>query len=171
VPPGVGKAAVRAVDPLFLREEELERAVQLLHRAHRRLAHEARSLRESGAIDEVDQFALMLVAEQPGTTLADIAQALGESKQMLSRHLRKLTRGGLLLQGTTTGDRRKRPLSLTASGHELVQRLVAAEKRSLRAAFKEVGPEAVEGFKTVVRELAGEARRPRGLRVGGARPW
>lgn len=157
-------------NPLFLREEELDRGIELLHQAHRRLADEARALRATSAIDETDQWALMMVERQPGTTLADIAAALGESKQTLSRRVRRLILDGLLTQGEASGDRRKRPLDLSETGRDLVQRLAAAEKRRLRTAFKATGADAVEGFKAVVRELAGEARRPRAaLRLQGGR--
>jgi DNA-binding MarR family transcriptional regulator len=155
-------------NPLFLREEELDRGLELLYFAGRQLDLDATAARSQGGIDETDFRTLFLIDRQPGITLAELCTALGTSKQTLSRHLRRLAGSGLVDQQSTAQDRRKRPLRLTGRSDALLAAIKAAQKRRLRSAFKSAGATAVEGFQRVLLDLAGEPRRelPRRLTAG-----
>ena len=146
-------------NPLFLREEELERGLDLLYFASHQLNLDAGAARAQGAIDETDHHTLFLIDRQPGITLAELSSVLGVSKQTLSRHLRRLAGDGLIDQGATLQDRRKRPLRLTAKAAGLLNEIKAQQKRRLRLAFKSAGATAVEGFQRVLLDLLGEPRR------------
>lgn len=148
-----------APNPLFLREEELDRGLELLYFAGHQLNLDAIVLRAEAAIDETDHHTLFLVDRQPGITLAELSAALGASKQTLSRHLKRLARAGLIEQEATSLDRRKRPLRLTEKAALLLARIRSLQKRRLRMAFKSAGATAVEGFQRVLLDLVGEARR------------
>lgn len=148
-----------APNPLFLREEELERGLELLYSVGHRLNLDALGLRAEGAIDELDHHALFLVDRRPGITQAELCAALGLSKQTLSRRLHRLLEAGLVEIGDPSGDRRKRPLRLTARAATLLAGIKAQQKRRLRLAFKSAGANAVEGFERVLLELVGEPRR------------
>lgn len=168
---GQVRRVMSAPNPLFLREEELERGLDLLHLASRQVSLDAGDLRARSGLAELDQETLFLIERQPGITLAELSSALRLSKQTLSRHLKHLADRGLIDQETTLEDRRKRPLRLTAKATTLLGEIKAVQKRRLRHAFKNAGAEAVEGFKSVLIELAGETKRdgsrrwPGGLRV------
>jgi DNA-binding MarR family transcriptional regulator len=146
-------------NPLFLREEELDRGLELLYFVGYQLDLDALGLRTQGAIDEIDHHILFLVERQPGITLAELSQALGVSKQTLSRHLKRLAELGLIDQETATQDRRKRPLRLTGKAITLLTEIKALQKRRLRLAFKSAGATAVEGFQRVLLDFLGEPRR------------
>jgi DNA-binding MarR family transcriptional regulator len=146
-------------NPLFLREEELDRGLDLLYFASHQLNVDAAGVRAQGAIDEADHHALFLIERQPGITLAELSGVLGVSKQTLSRHLRRLAERGLIDQETTVQDRRKRPLRLTAEAAGLLAEIKAQQKRRLRLAFKSAGATSVEGFQRVLLDLLGEPRR------------
>lgn len=146
-------------NPLFLREEELDRGLELLYFVGHQLNLDAQALRAQGAIDEIDHHTLFLIERQPGVTLAELSTALGLSKQTLSRHLKRLAQAGLIDQETTTQDRRKRPLRLTGKAATLLAEIKALQKRRLRLAFKSAGATAVEGFQRVLLDLLGEPRR------------
>jgi DNA-binding MarR family transcriptional regulator len=151
-----------APNPLFLREEELDRGLELLYFAGHQLNLDAIVLRAEAAIDETDHHTLFLIDRQPGITLAELSAALGESKQTLSRHLKRLARAGLIEQEAASLDRRKRPLRLTEKAALLLGRIRTLQKRRLRMAFKSAGATAVEGFQRVLLDLVGEARRDPG---------
>ncbi len=146
-------------NPLFLREEELERGLELLYFATHQLNLDVLALRAQAAIDETDHRTLFLIERQPGITLADLSSVLGMSKQTLSRHLKRLADAGLIDQGTTASDRRKRPLRLTEKAAAMLGEIKTLQKRRLRLACKSAGATAVEGFQRVLLDLVGEPRR------------
>lgn len=151
-------------NPLFLREEDLDRGLDLLYLAGRRVAAEVRVLLAEAGLDETDHRILFGVERRPGATLAELCLAMAMPKQTLSRHLRGLTARGLLVPHggeALPADRRRRPLEVTPEGRALLLRLNAAQKRRLRQAFKGAGAVAVEGFQRVLAELAPEPS-PRG---------
>jgi DNA-binding MarR family transcriptional regulator len=152
-----------APNPLFLREDELDRGLELLYFAGHQLNLDAIALRAEAAIDETDHHTLFLVDRQPGITLAELSAALGASKQTLSRHLKRLSDAGLIEQEAIAHDRRKRPLRLTQKAAHLLERIRTLQKRRMRTAFKRAGATAVEGFQRVLVDLVGEPR-------GEARP-
>jgi DNA-binding MarR family transcriptional regulator len=146
-------------NPLFLREEELDRGLELLFFAGRQLHADAAPLRAEGAMDETDHQALFVIERRPGCTLAELCAALGISKQTLSRHVKRLADAGLVEQDACPHDRRKRPLRLTGKATATLARIHALQKRRLRLAFKSAGAAAVEGFRSVLLDLVPEPRR------------
>lgn len=150
---------MNAPNPLYLREEELDRGLELLYFAGRQLQADAAPLRSEGALDELDQQTLFAISRHPGVTLAELCAVLGISKQTLSRHVRQLAEAELVAQGQSSHDRRKRPLRLTAKAAGIVARVQTLQKRRLRLAFKSAGATAVEGFQRVLLDLAAEPRR------------
>ena len=158
---GAGRPAKRmnAPNPLYLREEELDRGLELLYFAGRQLHADAAPLRVEGALDDTDHQLLFLVDRHPGATLADLCAMLGASKQTLSRHVKQLAEAELIEQGQSAQDRRKRPLRLTPKAAGIVARVQTLQKRRLRLAFKSAGAAAVEGFQRVLLDLVAEPRR------------
>ena len=148
-----------APNPLFLREEELDRGLDLLLLAGRQLAAEARPLLDAAGLDETDHHLLFLVRRRPGITLVELCEAMGTSKQTLSRHLLRLAELGLVERGGPAADRRRRPFTVTERGEALLARANAVQKGRLRLAFKSAGAAAVEGFQRVLGELVQEPRR------------
>lgn len=148
-----------APNPLFLREDELERGLELLYFAGHQLNLDAMEPRARSGIDDLDHQSLFLIDRQPGITLAELSTALGVTKQTLSRHLRRLAETGLIEPAHAAGDRRKRPLRVTGKASALVAEIKSLQKRRLRLAFKRAGASAVEGFAQVLLDLVGEPRR------------
>lgn len=148
-----------APNPLFLREEELDRGLELLYFVGHQLNLDVMELRVQSAIDETDQQTLFLIDRQPGITLAELSATLGVSKQTLSRHLKRLAEAGMIEQAVMDLDRRKRPLRLTDKASALLGEIRTLQKRRLRLAFKRAGAAAVAGFERVLLDLLGEPRR------------
>lgn len=155
-----------APNPLFLRDEELDRGLDLLYLADRQVAAEVQRLLAELGLDETGYRVLFCVERRPGATLAELCEVMGSPKQTLSRHLRGLAARGLLAPAGETVDRRRRPLQVTPAAAELLARVNAAQKRRLRQAFKNAGAAAVEGFQRVLQELVPAPRR--GAAAGSA---
>jgi len=97
--------------------------------------------------------AIHFIARAPGTTVNNLLEILGVTKQSLNRVLRTLVEDGLVESEVGKSDRRQRNLNLTEAGHALERRLSDAQRARLRTAFRNAGPEAVAGFRTVLEAM------------------
>ncbi len=134
------------VSPLFLRDEELERALHLLWLSELELMNIGLRVLEPRGLSAKDYLLLFLVGRRPGTTMAELTRPLATSKQALSRHVIKLRELGLLEERSSGLDRRTKPLQLTPAGRELLDAALAQQKRRLKRAFRTAGADAVSGF-------------------------
>lgn len=149
--------------PLFLRDEELDRALELLLLAERGLVARGRGAPAGPALAGPELDLLWLVHRRPGASAAELARLLGAAKQSTSRHLLALEAAGLLAREADGADRRRLRLRLTAAGAALAAALGERRRLGLRRAFQSAGPEAVAGFQRVLGELVpGAPRRPAG---------
>jgi DNA-binding MarR family transcriptional regulator len=78
---------------------------------------------------------------------------LGVTKQSLNRVLRTLIADGLVKSHVGKSDKRERHLYLTDAGRALEQTLSDAQRMRMRSAFRDAGPEAVAGFRTVLEAM------------------
>lgn len=148
-----------APNPLFLRDADLDRGLDLLLSVEREMAARMAASLGRHALSPADFRSLYLIGRRPGITLAELARLSGISKQALSRQLQKLIEAGHLLREAMPGDRRKQRLNLTGSAREAIEEVTALQRRQLRTAFKRAGAEAVEGFGRVLAELVDEPGR------------
>lgn len=146
-----GGTAVRA-SPLFLRDEELDRALELLLLSVRALGSRG-TARPAPGLAEPELELLWLIHRRPGTSAAELGRLLGAAKQSMSRHLRALEVAGLVSREGHTGDRRRLALRATRAGAALAGALAERRRLALRRAFQKAGPEAVAGFQRVLGEL------------------
>jgi DNA-binding MarR family transcriptional regulator len=153
-----------APNPLFLRDADLDRGLDLLLTVEREMAARTATALGRLALSPADFRSLYLIGRRSGATLAELARLSGISKQALSRQLQKLIETGHLAKEAVPGDRRKQRLRLTEAARSSVEEVVALQRRQLRAAFKRAGAEAVEGFGRVLTELTDEAGRRHGQR-------
>lgn len=105
--------------------------------------------------------ALSAIGRSPGLSVADLLHQLRVTKQSLSGVLAELVEGGYVEQQASPADRRKRLLSLTPKGAKLDEALWSAARARVAEAFHDAGPEAVAGFRKVLRRLADNSRTDR----------
>ena len=67
--------------------------------------------------------------------------------------LRTLIEDGLVESHVGKTDKRERHLFLTEDGQALEQQLSDAQRARMRAAFRDAGPDAVAGFRTVLEAM------------------
>ena len=95
-------------------------------------------------------------------TVGELLGILRITKQSLGRVLGQLVRQGFVVQRPGPSDRRQRLLELTPKGRALERELSAPQRARVAAAYREAGPQAVEGFRRVLLGIiAGEADRRR----------
>jgi DNA-binding MarR family transcriptional regulator len=150
--PGTPHAAPGA-GHLFLREEELRAAQDMLFFAFRDLAAAPDAILGELGFGRAHHRCLHWIARKPGLKVGELLAILGITKQSLTRVLGPMIDGGYVAQVPGQQDRRQRLLTLTEKGQQLERRLYEVQRERLVTAYREAGGSAVDGFKRVLRGL------------------
>ena len=145
--------AKSAGNPLFLRDAVLDDSLELLLRAHLTLISLAIDHLSAEKLDQTDFFVLFFVARHPSITSTELGRLVGQSKQNLSRHVNGLIDRNLLVRDRDEHDQRRQLLHTTEMANRLVDEVVTGQRRRLRRAFRDIGPDAVDGFRAIVEAL------------------
>lgn len=148
-PPPHGAAKISA-NPLFLRDEELRQAIEMLFFAYRDFTGVADEILANYGFGRAHHRAIYFVGCHPNMTVGDLLGILRITKQSLNRVLGQLIDEGYVSQLQGTHDRRQRLLKLTDKGRALEESLSAAQRTLIAGAYREVGAEAVDGFRKVL---------------------
>ncbi len=144
---------------LFLREEDIRAAQDMLFFAYRDFTGGADVILEELALGRAHHRALHFIGRSPGISVSDLLGILRITKQSLSRVLTALIEQGFVAQTQGRADRRQRLLTLTQGGKELERRLFERQRERLATAYRDAGGVAVEGFKRVMRGIMDENAR------------
>ena len=144
---------------LFLREEEMRLAQDLLFFAYRDFTNAADVILEELGFGRAHHRVLHFIGRSPGMTVSDLLAILRITKQSLSRVLSVLLEQGYVAQEPGRADRRQRLLTLTPAGQALERRLYERQRERLAVAYREAGASAVDGFRKVMRGIMDEAAR------------
>lgn len=142
-----------SVNPLFLSDEELQKAIEMMFFAYRNFTFAADSILSDHGFGRAHHRAIYFVGRYPGITLSGLLEILQISKQSLNRVLRVLVDKGFIVQEAGREDRRRRALFLSDSGRELNSKLTDAQKLCIARAYREAGAEHVHGFLEVLARL------------------
>lgn len=137
-------------NPLFLRDEELRQAIEMLFFAYRDFTAEPDEILKEYGFGRAHHRVIYFVGRNPGLTVSALLGILRITKQSLSRVLGQLIREGFVEQTQGKSDRRQRLLSLTDKGRALEQRLTQTQRERIARAYREAGADAVEGFRSVM---------------------
>ncbi|MDX1424170.1 MAG: MarR family transcriptional regulator [Kiloniellales bacterium] len=149
------------VNPLFLREEELRQGMELLFFAYRDFIAEPDKILSGYGYGRAHHRVIYFVGRHPSITVSELLAILQITKQSLSRVLGQLVRDGLIVQRAGLRDRRQRLLELTDAGRDLERLLSEDQRARIARAYRKAGAEAVEGYRTVLRNLINEHDRRR----------
>ncbi len=138
---------------LFLREEEIRAAQDLLFFAYRDFTNAADVILEELEFGRAHHRALHFIGRNPGIAVTDLLAILRITKQSLARVLTALVEQGYVAQTQGRADRRQRLLTLTQTGQALERRLFERQRERLVSAYREAGAGAVEGFRRVMRGI------------------
>lgn len=151
--------AAAGANLLFLREEEIRHAQDLLFFAYRDFTNAADVILEELGLGRAHHRALHFIGRNPGITVSDLLGILRITKQSLARVLSVLMEQGFVAQTQGRSDRRQRLLTLTTSGTALERRLFERQRERLLGAYREAGGVAVDGFRRVMRSIMDETAR------------
>lgn len=137
-------------NPLFLREEELRQAIEMLFFAYRDFTGGPDEMLAELGLGRAHHRVIYFVGRNPGITVSELLKILRITKQSLSRVLSHLVEEEYITQTPGERDRRQRLLTLTTKGVDLERRLTAHQRERIADAFRKAGAEAVQGFKLVL---------------------
>ena len=124
---------------LYLTDEQLRQGIEAMFFAYRGFTDDPDRILSGMSYGRAHHRAIHFINCAPGTTL--------------NRVLRTLVNDGLVEARIGQKDRRERHLFLTDEGAQLEHRLSGAQRARMRAAFRQAGPEAVAGFRTVLEAM------------------
>jgi DNA-binding MarR family transcriptional regulator len=142
-----------AASPLFLREEEIRRGIELLLFGHAALTGAMDATLDRQGIGRAHQRALYFIARDPGLSVSTLIRLLGVTKQSLGRVVDELTERGLVMASQGHRDRRQRLLRLTPTGETIERALFDAMRERLAGAYSAAGQGSVTGFWRVLENL------------------
>ena len=145
--------AVSVPDP------DIRLAQDLLFFAYRDFTNAADVVLEELGLGRAHHRAMHFVGRHPGITVSELLSILRITKQSLARVLTELVDRGYVVQTPGLGDRRQRLLRLTGPGEALERRLFGLQKARLAEAFHAAGPDALAGFRQVMRGIMDESAR------------
>ncbi|MFT6674808.1 MAG: DNA-binding MarR family transcriptional regulator [Sulfitobacter sp.] len=150
---GRGPAAGSGGNLLFLTDEQLRQAIEAMFFAYRGFTADPDRILVDMAYGRAHHRAVHFINRAPGTTVNNLLNILGVTKQSLNRVLRTLIADGLVESRVGRNDKRERHLFLTDAGRTLEQTLSDAQRARMRTAFRDAGPDAVAGFRTVLEAM------------------
>lgn len=145
-----------AASPLFLREAEIRRGVELLYFGYSHLTRAIDEELATQGLGRAHHRALYFIARKPDLTVSDLLRLLAITKQSLGRVLNDLAERGLVENRPGAVDRRQKLLRLTPAGVDLEARLFGSLREKMAHAYGNAGQSAVTGFWQVLEGLIPE---------------
>ncbi len=150
---GTGQQVVSGESLRFLTDDQLRRGIEAMFFAYRGFTADPDRILEDYAYGRAHHRAMHFINRTPGTTVNNLLNILGVTKQSLNRVLRALIEDDLVESRVGARDRRERHLFLTEAGVALEKELSEAQRGRMRAAYRDAGPEAVAGFRKVLEHI------------------
>lgn len=150
---GPGGGGQRGEALLFLTDEQLRRGIEAMFFAYKGFTADPDRILEARGYGRAHHRAVHFIHRSPGTTVNNLLAILGVTKQSLNRVLRTLIEDGLVESRVGRRDKRERHLFLTDAGESLERELGHVQRARMRDAYRQAGPEAVAGFRTVLEAM------------------
>ncbi len=138
---------------LFLTDEQLRKGIEAMFFAYRGFTSDPDRILEGLDYGRAHHRAVHFIHRSPGTTVGNLLSILGVTKQSLNRVLRTLFEDGMVEARVGKTDKRERHLFLTDKGAALERSLSDAQRARMRSAYRAAGPQAVQGFRTVLEAM------------------
>jgi DNA-binding MarR family transcriptional regulator len=119
---------------LFLTDEQLRRGIEAMFFAYRGFTADPDRILQNYEYGRAHHRAIHFINRTPGTTVNNLLNILGVTKQSLNRVLRSLIADGLVESRVGVQDKRERHLYLTETGAKLERELSEAQRNRMRAA-------------------------------------
>ena len=143
---------------LYLTDEQLLQGIELMFFAYKGFTSDPDRILEEFGYGRAHHRAIHFINRRKGLTVNDLINILGVTKQSLNRVLRQLIEDQLVESRVGTTDKRQRNLFLTEAGVALEKELATAQQARVRQAYSAAGPEAVQGFRSVLENMIDDSQ-------------
>jgi DNA-binding MarR family transcriptional regulator len=150
---------ISPASPLFLREDEVRRGIEMLHFGYGALMQSIDPLLEAQGLGRAHHRALYFVSRQPDLSVSELLRLLSITKQSLGRVLTDLTERGHIETSPGVRDRRQKLLRLTSAGRALEADLFRLMREKMASAYGQAGQGSVTGFWRVLEGLIADQDR------------
>jgi len=147
------KDILPSASPLFLREEEVRRGIELLHFGHVAMMDSIEGVLADLGLGQAHHRALYFIGRQDDQTVGAILLLLGITKQSLGRVLQDLIDRALIEARPGIRDRRQKLLRLTEAGRAIEADLFGRLRERMAAAYAQAGQGPVTSFWRVLEGL------------------
>ncbi|HEY9598643.1 MAG TPA: helix-turn-helix domain-containing protein [Cyanophyceae cyanobacterium] len=141
-------------NPDSQREQELNRALEVLHFAFRAVIAKPDAILAKRGLSRVHHRILYFIGRHPGLSVNDLLAMLRVSKQSLNAPLRQLMKLELVASNADPSDRRIKRLALTQEGLCLERELSGDQRQRFARAFEVVGREGEATWHQIMKVLA-----------------
>lgn len=136
------------------RQDELDRALELLHFAFRAVIAKPDRLLAARGLSRVHHRILYFIRKNPGISVGQLLAILGISKQALNVPLRTLEQKAFISFDKAEHDARIKQLSLTTKGAAFEDVISGDQRERFRAVFKRIGPPKESAWREAMEYLA-----------------
>ena len=137
---------------LYLTDNQLRQGIEAMFFAYRGFTADPDRILEEYGYGRAHHRAIHFINGSPGTTVNNLLNILGVTKQSLNRVLRTLVNDTLVEVKIGVQDKRERHLP-NQSRTSITRTFIRSQSNRMRKAFKNAGPNAVSGFKTVLEAM------------------
>lgn len=148
-----GSTQIAPASPLFLRENEIRRGIEMLYFGYSALTRSIDEGLSAQGLGRAHHRALYFISRQPDLAVKDLLRLLAITKQSLGRVLNDLVERGYIETRPGPSDRRQKLLRLSPAGQELEAELFRALREKMAAAYAQAGQGSVTGFWRVLEGL------------------
>ncbi|OGQ25349.1 MAG: hypothetical protein A2138_02300 [Deltaproteobacteria bacterium RBG_16_71_12] len=130
-------------------------SMRISHVGRGGVAESVRSMTDAG-LTMAQIASLHVLMFEGAKSVGDLAAVLGLSMSATSSLVQRLVEQGLVSRTEGATDRRQKVVELAAAGRKLVERLLRARQRELRAGLEHIGPETRVDLQRVMRRIVEE---------------
>jgi len=137
-------------DALNKREDELNNALEAIHFGYRALIANPDARLAEISFSRVHHRILYFIARYPESSVNELLEVMGVSKQYLNRPLRQLTEKAYVVMRVDNKDRRIKRIRLSKAGEKLEYELSEDQRKRFEKVFQNAGTEAESGWRKVM---------------------
>ena len=132
------------------RKDELNQALEAIHFGFRTLTAKPDERLAEMTYSRVHHRILYFIARHPHSSINELLEVMGVSKQYLNRPLRQLTEDDYINVKVDAADKRVKRLNLTKKAVKLETELSGEQRKRFEKVFKKAGPGAEAGWRKVM---------------------
>ena len=140
-------------NPLFLKNEELKIALELLFFLSRDLDNNINPMLKNYGYNKTHFSVIFLSSKNFSLTIKELLVVLNIKKQSLAKVINKLKEDDIILLKKYKKDKRNKNIYLTKKGVKIERKINQFHLNKIAIAYKNAGTESINGFKKVLINL------------------